>query len=129
MQEQPELVGGGAAARSAIGGEMGFPRLDVVLGLAAGTVDAFVQCLAGPTGQAGDDEAGVAAAGAGLDAGDDTLDPAPGSGAIVDFLEATDHGAVGRLGPCYRGDFQRCHMAAQHGGGRQPRMKSTPRAR
>lgn len=77
MQEPPELIGRGAAPRSAIGGEMDLPRPDVVLGLGAGTLDALVQCLAGPTGQANVDEADVAAAGACLDAGEDTLDSAP----------------------------------------------------
>ena len=33
MEEEAELVGGGLAARSAVGGQVGLPGLDVVFGL------------------------------------------------------------------------------------------------
>ena len=56
VQEKPELVGGGTGAGRPIGPEMGLPRLDVVFGLAAGAAQLFVERLAGPAGQVGDDE-------------------------------------------------------------------------
>lgn len=88
MKEQPQLVGCGSGARCSICGEMGFPRLDVVFGLAPPTIDVFIE----PAGRAfleiGDDKARVSALIADFDAGDDPLDPAPTFGAIVEGLEA-----------------------------------------
>ena len=43
VDEQPELVGGGLAARRSIRGEVQLVGLDQVLGLAAGAVDLLVQ--------------------------------------------------------------------------------------
>src|SRR5436190_2644310 len=45
MQEQTELVGFGRMAGGTIGGEVVLPRLDVVLGLAAGAIEPFVKVL------------------------------------------------------------------------------------
>lgn len=67
---------------------MGFPRLDVVFGLAPPTIDVFIE----PAGRAfleiGDDKTRVNALIADFDAGDNALDPAPAFGAIVEGLEA-----------------------------------------
>jgi hypothetical protein len=98
VQEQAELVGGGAGAGSSVGSEVGLPRLDVVLGLAPRAVELFVDRLTGPLGQAGDDEAGVAAARPNLDAGDDALDAAPGGGGVVELLEPPDRAVFGGRG-------------------------------
>ena len=43
MEEQAHLIGAGARAGGAIGGEMALPRLDMVLGLAAGAVEIFIE--------------------------------------------------------------------------------------
>jgi hypothetical protein len=43
MQKQPELISGGLGARGAVGGEMGFPGLDVVLSLSAPAVEVLVE--------------------------------------------------------------------------------------
>ena len=43
MQEYPHLIGAGARAGGAIGGEMALPRFDMILGLAAGAVEIFVE--------------------------------------------------------------------------------------
>jgi hypothetical protein len=59
VQEQPELVGGGLGTRGAVGGEVGFPGLDVVLGLAAPAVEVLVEGSAAAVGEVGDDEAGI----------------------------------------------------------------------
>ena len=68
VQEEPELIGGGAGARSPIGRQVALSRFDVVLGLAAGAVELFVDRLATATGEVGDDETSVAALWARLDA-------------------------------------------------------------
>jgi hypothetical protein len=88
VQKQPELIGGGLGARGAVGGEMGFPGLDVVLRLAARAVEILVQRPAAAVAEVGDDEAGIGAVAAGLDTGDDAADPAPGLGGVEEFLEA-----------------------------------------
>ena len=69
MQKEAELVGLGRMAGSAVGGEVVLPRLDVVLGLAAGAVEPFVEMLGAAAFEVGDDEAGVGSRGPGLDAG------------------------------------------------------------
>jgi hypothetical protein len=74
VQQQAEPVGGGAAARGALGGEVALPGLDVVLGLAAGVGEVLVDCARIAARQGGDDEAGVGALRPGFDAGDDPLD-------------------------------------------------------
>ena len=90
MQEQPELVRGRLGAGRAVGGEMRLPGLDVVLGRAAPAVDILVERLGLSAGEVGDDEAGVGALIADLDAGDDALNPAPAGGAVEELLEAPD---------------------------------------
>lgn len=65
------------AGTPAIGGEVGLPRLDVILGLAAGAVEFFLERLATATGEVGDNKAGIAALWSGLDAGDYALHAAP----------------------------------------------------
>ena len=90
MQEQPELVGRRLGAGRAVGRQMRLPGLDVVLGRAAPAVDILVERLGLSTGEVGDDEAGVGALIADLDAGDDALDPAPTGGAVEELLEAPD---------------------------------------
>ena len=67
---------------------MGFPRLDVVLGLASSAIDLFVEPAGRALFEIGDDEAGVGALVADFDAGDDPLDAAPTLRAIVERLEA-----------------------------------------
>lgn len=66
---------------------MGFPRLDVVLGLTAGGVELLVEVLAAPALEIGDDVAGVAPIGADLDPGDDAARFRPGPGRIEECLE------------------------------------------
>src|ERR671910_197100 len=80
VEQQAELVGRGAGARRAVGGEVQLVCLDQVLRLAALAVDAFVE-PARRAREIGDDEAAVAAVARRLDPHDDlTLDlPAPGS--------------------------------------------------
>ena len=43
VQKQPELVGGGLGTGGAVGGEVGFPGLDVVFRLAAPAVEILIQ--------------------------------------------------------------------------------------
>ena len=82
------MVGGGPGAGCAIGGEVGFPGLDVIFRLASPAIDLLVQ----PAGRAlleiCNDEAGVRALIADLDAGDDPLDAAPAFRAVVEGLGA-----------------------------------------
>jgi hypothetical protein len=73
VQHEAELVGAGARAGGAVGGEVQAPGFDVVLGLAALAIEVLVDPPRRAAGEAGDDEAGVGAPGAGLDAGDDPL--------------------------------------------------------
>ena len=88
MQEQPELVGLCLVAGSAVGGEMVFECFDVVLGLAAGTVEPLVKLLGPAAFEIGEDVAGVGPLRADLDPGDDPLDPAPTPGGVVKFALA-----------------------------------------
>jgi hypothetical protein len=60
----------------------------VVLGLAAAAVEILVQRARCAAGEVGDDKARIGALGAGLDAGDDALNPAPTGGAVVELLVA-----------------------------------------
>src|SRR4028118_898932 len=71
----------GAVALRAVGGQVGLPGLDVVLGLATAAVEVLVQRARRAGGEVGDDEAAVDALRTGLDAGDDALDPPPAGGA------------------------------------------------
>jgi hypothetical protein len=93
---------------------MVLPRLDVVLGLAAGAVERLVELLGTAALQVGHDEARVDALGPGLDPRDDALDPAPALGTVVEFLEAPHLAARGRRPEALcRGFLQRLDMAAQ----------------
>src|SRR5512132_320476 len=76
---------------------MSFPGLDVVFRLAAPAVELLVQRLATAMAEVGDDEAGIGALAAGLDAGDDAADPAPAAGGVMELLEAADLAAA-RIG-------------------------------
>jgi len=66
---------------------MGFPRLDMVLGLAPGGVELFVEMLAAPALEIGDDVASVAPIGADLDPGDNAVGFRPGPGRVGECLE------------------------------------------
>src|SRR3954463_3172335 len=90
MQKQPELVSGCLGAGRAIGGKVRLPGFDVVLRLAAPAIDVLIQHTSVSGRQARDDEAGVCPLGAGLNAGDDALDPAPARGSVVE-LRVTAH--------------------------------------
>ena len=72
---------------------MVFPRLDVVLGLAAGAIEPLVEVLGAAAFEVGDDEAGIGSLGPGLDAGDDALDPAPALGGVVELCKAAPFAA------------------------------------
>src|SRR3954466_15318724 len=85
MQKQPELVGGCLGARGPIGGKVRLPRLDVVFRGATSAIDLFIKDTRVSGRQVRDDEAGVCSVGAGLDARDDALDPAPARGAVVEL--------------------------------------------
>src|SRR4051794_40588323 len=131
MQEEAELVGAGLGAGRAIGGEVRLPRLDVVLRRAAPAINVFVEHASVSGRQARDDEAGVCSVGAGLDARDDALDPAPARGAVVElritaYLARVRGGDVAR----HRAGFQALDMPAQGRGRRDAaKMKSTLLAR
>jgi hypothetical protein len=70
--------------------------------------------------EVGDDEAGIGAVAAGLDAGDDTADPPPAAGGVMEFLEAADLAGV-RIGlEAGRGArLQAADVALQRAGGSQ----------
>ena len=109
VQEQTELVGGGRGTRGTVGGEVGFPGLDVVFRLAASAVEILVEGAAAAVGEGGDDEACIGAVAAGLDAGDDAADPAPGVCGVEELLEAADL-ASARIG-LETGQGARLHSA------------------
>jgi hypothetical protein len=67
VQDETELIGAGAAAGGAVGGELGLVQLDEVLGLAA---RAIVVEVLGRTLEGGDDVARIEAAGGGFAPGD-----------------------------------------------------------
>src|SRR4051812_25666993 len=114
MEEQPQLVGCGPCARSAVGGEMGLPGFDVIFGLAAPAIELLVEPAGRPFLEIGHDEARVGTLLAHLDASDDTLDAGPAFGAVVKFLEAACLAVVGRGLEAGRGaGFQIADMAAQ----------------
>src|ERR1019366_4027298 len=105
---------------------MRLPRLDVVLGLAAGTVDVLIDGAPADSVEAGDDEAGVYPLRPGLDAGDDALDAVPTRGAIVEFLEAAQFLAACRGGPRSDALLQRRDVFPQCGGGRHAQRVVEP---
>src|SRR5512132_786390 len=76
---------------------MGLPGLDVVLRPPTPTVELLVEGTSAAVAEVGDDEAGIGAIAAGLDAGDDPADPAPAAGGVEELLEAT-HFAIARRG-------------------------------
>src|SRR5690348_17394439 len=89
MDQQAELVGGGLAARGAVGGEMQLVRLDQIFGLPARAIDLLVQ-HPGQTGEIGDDKAAVGPLRTGLDAGDDAALDCPALGGITEIAPAAD---------------------------------------
>jgi hypothetical protein len=58
MKEEAELVGLGLVAGGAVSAEVVFPRLDMVLGLAARAIEPLIEVLGATTFEVGDDEAG-----------------------------------------------------------------------
>src|SRR3954466_10482067 len=113
------LVGGCLSAGGPIGSKVRLPGFDVVLRLAAPAIDLFIKDTSVSGRQARDDEAGVGSVGAGLNAGDDPLDPAPAGGAVVELFEAP-HLAVlrSRGGARHRAGLQGLNMPAQGRGRR-----------
>src|SRR5687767_11224518 len=92
---------------------MGFPGLDVVLGLTPGRVELLVEMLTAPALEIGHDIAGVASAGADLDPGNDAPRLRPGPGRIGEGLEPAQllSGSAGvALG---RGRLERQDMCRQ----------------
>src|SRR3954454_2521649 len=87
MQEQAHLVGARPATRRAVGGQMGLPCLDMVLGLAAGAIDVLVDGAPGRAEQTGDDEACVGPLRPGFDTSDDALHTVPACRPVVELLE------------------------------------------
>ena len=77
MQEQAELIGGGLAARGAVGGEMGLPGFDVIFRAAAPAVNVLVDRLRSAACEIGDDEPGVGSLFARFDARNNTFDATP----------------------------------------------------
>src|ERR1700747_988320 len=96
-------------AGGAVGGEAVLPRLDVVLGLAAGAVEPLVEVLGAAAFEVGDNKAGVGAFGPRFDPGDDALDPAPASGGIVELGEAAPLAAGRRQLEAFGRAFLQCH--------------------
>src|SRR5512133_363414 len=119
VQEQAKLIGLGRMAGGAVGGEVVLPRLDVVLGLAAGAVEPLVKVLGAAAFKVGDNKAGVGAFGPRFDAGDDALDPAPAPCGIVELGEAAPLAAGRHQLEAFGSAFLQCHdMAAEsHIGG------------
>src|SRR3982750_147070 len=91
MQKQPELVRGGFSAGGPIGGKVRLPRLDVIFRGAAPAIDVVIERTSVSGRQVRDDEAGVCPVGAGLDARDAALDPAPAGGAQRAIVLASRH--------------------------------------
>lgn len=87
MQHQPHLVGIRLRAGGPVRGEMGFPGLDVVLGLTPGRVELLVKMLTAPALEIGHDIAGVPSAEADLDPGNDAAWLRPRPGRIGEGLE------------------------------------------
>src|SRR5215471_15435909 len=109
-------------AGSAIGGEVVLPRLDVVLGLAAGAVEPLVEVFGAAAFEVGDDEAGIGSRRSNLDPRDDALDPTPAAGGVVELRKAAQLAAARRhLGghrdrpfeAFGRALLQRCDMAGE----------------
>src|SRR4051812_13790181 len=127
MQKQPELVGGGLRAGGPIGGKVRLPRLDVVLRLAAPALDVLIKDTRVSGRQARDDEAGVCSVGAGLNASDDALDPAPAGGAVVELRVAAHLARVRGGGVArQRAGFQALDMPAQGRGRRNAEDEVDP---
>lgn len=119
MQEQAKLVCRRLAARGPVGGEMGLPGFDMVLGHAPAAINAFVQSPGAPTWEIGHDEARVATLRPNLDTGDDPLGPAPARRPVIEFLEASDLGLGLRLLEAQgRAGLDGCHAFVQRAGRR-----------
>ena len=90
----------------------------MVLGLAAAAVEILVQRARCAAGEVGDDKARIGALGAGLDAGDDALNPAPACGAIVELLVAPQLVCAAGGGLAVRrAALQRLDVPAERAGG------------
>src|SRR5215212_9367283 len=127
MQEEAELVRGGFSAGGPIGGKVRLPRLDVIFRGAAPAIDVVIERTSVSGRQVRDDEAGVCPVGAGLDARDDALDPAPAGGAGVE-LRVTARLARVRGGDIarHRAGFQALDMPAQGRGRRNAEDEVNP---
>src|SRR5208282_61277 len=98
---------------------MRLPRLDVIFGLAAPTINILVEHSGVALLEIGDDEACVGAFRASLDASDDALDAAPTRGAIIKLLEAARLALVRRrLVACSHAGFEVADVATQSRGRR-----------
>src|SRR3954464_4756349 len=98
MEEEAHLVGARSAARGPVGGQMRFPRLDMVLRLTPGAIDVLVDGAAGRAAETGDDEACIDPLWPGLDASDDALHPVPARRSVIEFLEPAQLGGGGTGG-------------------------------
>src|SRR5947209_19418983 len=127
MQEQAELVGPGLVTGGAVRDKVVLPRLDMVLGLAAGAIQPFIELLGAAAFKVGDDVACIASLWPGFDPRDDALDPAPTFSGVIKLHVAPNLAAIGRgLEALRRGLFQRRDMPVQRAVGSQDR-KSTRR--
>src|SRR5260370_7516651 len=102
MENEPELIGAGAAARGPVRGELGLVQLDEVLGLAARAVDRLIEMLSRAF-ERRDDIARIEASGGGLETRHDAArrGPAFGGGAqlgprppLVLFAPGAPHPAI-----------------------------------
>ena len=127
MQEQAELIGGGLAARGAVGGEMGFPGFDVIFRAAAPAVNVLVDRLSAAY-KIGDDEPGVGSLFARFDARNNTFDATPTRGAVVKLLEPAHFGLLRPgLETAFGARLECFDMTAQGRGRRNARWDSSCR--
>src|SRR5208337_1851149 len=93
---------------------MGLEGLDVVFGVAAPAIDLLIEGASVASGEIGDDEAGIGAFLARLDASDDPLDAAPARRRVEELLEAADLAvSLGGLEARRGAGFEGFGMAAQ----------------
>lgn len=89
MQKQPEQICRRLRTGGSVGGQMCFPRIDVVFRLTAPTIDILIKRVGVAAVQIGDDEARVGSIRANFDARDDPLEAAPTLGRVVERLKAS----------------------------------------
>src|SRR5258707_12122046 len=83
MENEPELIGAGAAARGPVRGELGLVQLDEVLGLAPRAVDRLIEMLSRAF-ERRDDIARIEASGGGLETRHDAPRRGPAFGGVAD---------------------------------------------